>query len=66
MRKILLLAATVGGMFAAETIRLADVKKIYIEKMDNGLDEYLRAAISKKFHDRLTIVLDRDRRQMRS
>jgi hypothetical protein len=39
--------------------RLADVRKIYIEKMDNNLDEYLRSSISKKFHGTLTIVLNR-------
>ena len=40
-------------------MRLADVRKIYIEKMQNGLDNYLRSAISKRFHARLSIVLDR-------
>ena len=40
--------------------RLADVRKIYIDKMDNNLDQYLRSAISKKFHNTLTIVLKRE------
>jgi len=40
--------------------RLADVRKIYIDKMDNNLDQYLRSAISKKFHNTLSIVLKRE------
>ncbi len=28
-------------------------------KMSNGLDEYLKSAISKKFHSRLQVVLDK-------
>ncbi len=40
-------------------MRLTDVRKIYIEKMENGLDNYLRSAISDKFHNRLNVVLDR-------
>jgi hypothetical protein len=47
------------SVLAEQPIRLADVRKIYIDKMSNGLDEYLRAAIAKKFHERLSIVLDK-------
>ncbi|HEY3987860.1 MAG TPA: hypothetical protein VGM02_01085 [Acidobacteriaceae bacterium] len=38
---------------------LAGVRKIYIEKMDNHLDQYLAAAISKQFHGTVSVVLDR-------
>lgn len=37
---------------------LSTVKKIYIEKMDNNLDQYLRAEIAKKFKGSVTVVLD--------
>lgn len=40
-------------------IRLADVRRIYVEKMPANFDQYLRSSILKKFHNRLTIVLDR-------
>lgn len=60
MKKLLIVFCLLGTLLAENPIRLADVRKIYIEKMDNGLDQYLRAAISKKFHDRITIVLKRD------
>ena len=58
MKRLFIAFLVAAGLFAQSTIRLADIKKIYIQKMDNGLDEYLRASISKKFHGRLTIVLD--------
>ena len=50
-----------ASLFAAEDMRLADVKKVYIEKMPNGLDSYLRSALSSEFHDRLTVVLERSK-----
>lgn len=37
---------------------LANVRKIYVEKMPDNLDQYLVSEISKKFHGSLTIVLD--------
>lgn len=37
---------------------LAAVKRIYIEKMENNLDQYLRAEIAKKFKGTVTVVLD--------
>lgn len=60
MKRFSLILVLAAQLFAQQhqPIRLADVRKIYIEKMSNGLDEYLRAAISKKFHQRLTIVLE--------
>ena len=38
---------------------LRDVRKLYIEKMPNGLDNYLRSAISQKLGSYFTIVLER-------
>lgn len=47
------------GAFFQTTPRLSDVRRIYVEKMNNNLDEYLRAEISHKFHGGVTIVLNR-------
>ncbi len=44
--------------FAQSTGSLASVRKIFIEKMDNNLDQYLRAEIAKQFKGRVTVVLD--------
>ena len=55
----LMIGTALNGLCAPQQIRLADVRKIYIEKMSNGLDEYLKSAISKKFHSRLQVVLDK-------
>lgn len=38
---------------------LKSVKKIYIDKMPNDLDQYLRAEIVKQFKGSITVVLDR-------
>ena len=37
---------------------LKSIKKIFIEKMDNNLDQYLRAEILKQFKGNLVVVLD--------
>jgi hypothetical protein len=37
---------------------LHEVRTIFIDKMANNLDQYLRAEISKKFNGSLTVVLD--------
>jgi hypothetical protein len=38
---------------------LSSIRKVYIEKMPNDLDQYLRAEISKQFKGRVTVVLDK-------
>jgi hypothetical protein len=60
MRPLALLVFCAVRALSQTAARLADVRKVYIEKMDNNLDEYLRSAISKKFHGTLTIVLNRE------
>ena len=37
---------------------LFNVKKVYVEKMDNNLDQYITSEISKQFHGSLSVVLD--------
>ena len=36
---------------------LRTIKRIYVDKMDNDLDQYIRAEIQKKFHGGVTVVL---------
>lgn len=40
-----------------EAVSLRSIRKIYVDKMDNDLDQYLRAEIQKKFKNDLTVVL---------
>jgi len=40
----------------AETPSLANIRKIYVEPMDNHLDQYLTSEISRQFHGSLQIV----------
>ena len=59
---VLLLACSVffaAGAFAQTADTLAGVKKVYVEKMDNNLDQFIISAISKKFHGSLIVVLDK-------
>jgi hypothetical protein len=52
---VAVLACAVCGF--GQTPALRDLKKVYIEKMPNDLDQYLRAEIAKQFKGRLTVVL---------
>ena len=45
---------------AQSTLLLSNVRKIYIEKMPDNLDQYLASSISKKFHGSVTVVLQRN------
>jgi hypothetical protein len=45
--------------FAQATMMLSNVRRIYIEKMADNLDQYLASSISSKFHGAVTVVLDR-------
>ena len=36
---------------------LRSIKRIYVDKMDDDLDQYIRAEIQKKFHGGVTVVL---------
>ena len=37
---------------------LFNVKKVYVEKMENNLDQYITSEISRQFHGSLAVVLD--------
>jgi hypothetical protein len=45
--------------FAESTLLISNVRRIYIEKMPDNLDQYLASSISKKFHGSVTVVLNR-------
>jgi hypothetical protein len=42
------------------TFSLRDIHKVYIDKMDNDLDQYLRAEIVKQFKGQLVVVLKKE------
>lgn len=44
---------------AQHSVLLSNVRKIYIEKMADNLDQYLASSISKKFHGSVTVVLNK-------
>ncbi|HEY0163224.1 MAG TPA: hypothetical protein VGB69_11140 [Edaphobacter sp.] len=44
---------------AQSAMLLSNVRRIYIEKMADHLDQYLASSISEKFHGAVTVVLDR-------
>jgi hypothetical protein len=61
MKKFLTFALALFSLSAAaqSPMLLSNVRKVFIEKMDNNLDQYLASSISSKFHGSLTVVLDR-------
>ena len=48
----------VGAGVAQSQLLVSNVRKIYIEKMADNLDQYLASSISSKFHGAVTVVLD--------
>jgi hypothetical protein len=44
----------------ADAATLRSVKKIFIEKMPNDLDQYLRAEVAKQFKGRVVVVLNKN------
>ena len=55
---LVLLLATAA--LCQESARLVSVHRIYIEKMPNDLDQYLRAEIMKQFKGRISVVLKKE------
>lgn len=57
------IAIALSAFFVSATAyasaQLSQVRRVYIEKMDNNLDQYLASSISQKFHGSLTVVLER-------
>ena len=55
---VLLLAA--ASMPAQNAGALRTVRKLFIEKMPNDLDQYLRAEVAKQFKGRVVVVLKKE------
>ena len=55
--KTILVALAVGLMTIAQAADIHSVRKVFIEKMDNNLDEYLRAEFTKQFKGQVSVVL---------
>jgi hypothetical protein len=61
MKKLLIVVLVcVACLLSQSTQTLGSVKKVFIDKMDNDLDQYLRAEIVKQFKGRITVVLNRE------
>jgi hypothetical protein len=59
MRTLIAIAAlSFASFLAAQSVELKAVHKIFIDKMPNDLDQYLRAEFSKQMRGKITIVLD--------
>src|ERR1017187_2084089 len=61
LKRLLLLCVSSALVctFAQDVTALRSIRKVYIEKMPNDLDQYLRAEIVKQFKGSLTVVLDK-------
>jgi hypothetical protein len=56
---VALLVHLVGMIaFAQTNPALFNVKKVYVEKMENNLDQYITSEISRQFHGSLAVVLE--------
>jgi hypothetical protein len=63
LRPVLRLSAAalfIGCLLAQTPPALKDIHKVYIEKMPNDLDQYLRAEIVKQFKGRVIVVLKKE------
>ena len=47
-------------LFGEDVPTLGSIRKVYIEKMPNDLDQYLRAEFSKQLRGRVTVVLKKE------
>jgi len=58
MRTLLAIALAVSYLALAQTPDLKSIHKIYIDKMPNDLDQYLRSEFFKQMKGKVEIVLD--------
>ncbi len=58
MRTILILFGLAGIAVQAQEANISSIHKIFIEKMPNDLDQYLRAEFAKQLKGKVTVVLD--------
>src|SRR3954453_4106838 len=57
---ILAITGALSAVYAQTTPSLGSVHKIFIDKMENNLDQYLRAEFMKQMKGRITVVLDKN------
>ena len=55
---VALLVVSAAAAFAQPDEALRSIHKIFIDKMDNNLDQYIRAEFTKQLHGKVTVVLD--------
>ena len=58
---VLCLLALAAPLAAQSIPALANVRKVYVEKMENNLDQYITSEISHQFHGSLEVVLDKSK-----
>ena len=58
MNRIFVVFVLLTSAAFSQSPDLRSVKKVFIEKMDNNLDQYLRAEVSKQFKGKVVVVLD--------
>ena len=58
--KLLLALAAISASLVAQAPDLRSVHKVYIEKMPNDLDQYLRAEFVKQFKGKVIVVLKKE------
>lgn len=58
MLRALLLCSLFAVSAFSQKAELKSVQKVFIEKMDNNLDQYLRAEFSKQFKGKVVVVLE--------
>ena len=58
---VILLLALAAPVVAQSAPALANVRKVYVEKMENNLDQYITSEISHQFHGSLEVVLDKSK-----
>ena len=54
----LLLTTAMGSLLCAQAPDLHSIHKVFIQKMDNDLDQYLRAEFTKQFKGKVLVVLE--------
>ncbi len=59
MRILILALLACGALAQKQAPTIHTMRSIYIEKMDNNLDQFIRAEITKQMKGRLTVVLNK-------
>jgi len=54
---VLAATAPLGAQADDRPSSLKSIRRIYVDKMDNDLDQYIRAELQKKFHGDIVVVL---------